>query len=742
MIIQQISAKNIFRYARLDVQNIPQQGLIAVSGSNESGKTTIFEAIAFALFGRTFTLQGDELIKLIKWGESQCFVHVEFLAKDNLNYSIMRTLDNNGHQGARLMRADSKEVIARGDKAVNALTAKLCGFHFEDFINSLYLVQEENNSYDLQKETIKSIAGITALEQVKQDCNNERKQAEHDLQESIAQQTEKQHALDVLEFNEQDLATLSMALSDEQNNLEQVNIRISSAQEQQNHLQNVYAKLYTQMDKMENLALDGKDSDWKTQVDKTQSLLSPLEEAYTPGIDTTIESTPVTGKLQSILTDFSNKLLALSDFKTKVIQFQDKLQQETQTLTTELNALQQKKQVLQTQQQKALHITLFFLFLATLSWGKWALLNIYPDSSLGITLHGWVSAIVPQYDTWSATLQTAIPMTIAILFTLLFILFAIRTGSLNRLYTDQQQQTFHIKEEIAQLKNKLSSLEDIDKQGTPVMLNIIDDISDEAMQYDLQQFKQTQGSPFVALTEWKSYLSKINQISSECSLQINSVIEQYDQDIADLEQEKIVIQEKIAESNEQITHENQRREQAFQLMDTLAQLNKTIIDLNEQIAVRKSAIDLLNGAIKDNTTAFNMDLRKFIHRTMPLLTNERYHYLQLSDSLDVAVFSTEKHDYVELKDVSTGTQKQIMLSLRLALAEALAETSNSEQQSIILDEPFAFFDQERIQRTLQAFPELSTRLTQIWVIAQEFIDDSSFALHIHCQHDSDLLTSQ
>jgi exonuclease SbcC len=59
MIINRIRSEHVLKYAELDLHHLPQGGLIAISGPNESGKSTIGEIVCFALFGRTFSLRPD-----------------------------------------------------------------------------------------------------------------------------------------------------------------------------------------------------------------------------------------------------------------------------------------------------------------------------------------------------------------------------------------------------------------------------------------------------------------------------------------------------------------------------------------------------------------------------------------------------------------------------------------------------------------------------------------------------------
>ena len=65
MIIKQIQAKNILLYAKVELTNLPSVGVIGISGPNESGKTSTVEIICLALFGRTSTVEGSELTKIV-----------------------------------------------------------------------------------------------------------------------------------------------------------------------------------------------------------------------------------------------------------------------------------------------------------------------------------------------------------------------------------------------------------------------------------------------------------------------------------------------------------------------------------------------------------------------------------------------------------------------------------------------------------------------------------------------------
>jgi exonuclease SbcC len=139
------------------------------------------------------------------------------------------------------------------------------------------------------------------------------------------------------------------------------------------------------------------------------------------------------------------------------------------------------------------------------------------------------------------------------------------------------------------------------------------------------------------------------------------------------------------------------------------------------------------------TDRFNEHLRSLVSRNLPRFTNGRYEYLQVGDDLQVRVYSNEKRSFLDLEEISSGTQRQITLALRLALAQEQMSRIAKDRQFAFLDEPFAFFDDTRMRGALRLLPELSDHITQHWVVAQRFPRDEFLALGIPCASHSDTL---
>ena len=89
------------------------------------------------------------------------------------------------------------------------------------------------------------------------------------------------------------------------------------------------------------------------------------------------------------------------------------------------------------------------------------------------------------------------------------------------------------------------------------------------------------------------------------------------------------------------------------------------------------------------------------------ITEQRYSELLLSRDLTVSVRipQTNRMDDAPEKSLSKGTVDQIYLALRLALIQAISE--DKEASPMLLDDPFANYDDIRLERTLRLLDKLA-----------------------------------
>ena len=150
MIVVGLNAENLLRWRSLSLVELPAEGVIGISGDNETGKTAVGEILCFALFGRTYALGPEALGQLVRWGAGRGAVSLVFISADQ-RYEVSRQVDTEGLQSARLTRAGGGEPLARGADAVDAHLRRLLGFGFDEYLETFYLAQREIVTTEMQQ---------------------------------------------------------------------------------------------------------------------------------------------------------------------------------------------------------------------------------------------------------------------------------------------------------------------------------------------------------------------------------------------------------------------------------------------------------------------------------------------------------------------------------------------------------------------------------------------------------------
>jgi exonuclease SbcC len=131
--------------------------LVGVVGPIGAGKSSILEAIAFALYGKTPTFERDTK-SLINQTASECHVELRFEV-DGQVWRATRGLRHKGASGHQLQRLESDESDAAvlepitGEKPVRERVERLLGMDFAAFCRSVLLAQ--NRFADFLKATPK-----------------------------------------------------------------------------------------------------------------------------------------------------------------------------------------------------------------------------------------------------------------------------------------------------------------------------------------------------------------------------------------------------------------------------------------------------------------------------------------------------------------------------------------------------------------------------------------------------------
>jgi exonuclease SbcC len=193
--------------------------LFAITGPTGSGKTSIIDAITYALYGQTVRLGGKGLGELITHGASRLSVMLDF-ESDNKSYRIARVLKRSGPVSVRLevLASDGAHPFDGGAREVTAQITKIVGLDFDAFTKAVVLPQGQFDKFlrgdpAERREILEALLNAGMYKEMMQRANarHKERQAERDL---ITNQLEREYADATIE-NSQGLTEEILNLSKE-----------------------------------------------------------------------------------------------------------------------------------------------------------------------------------------------------------------------------------------------------------------------------------------------------------------------------------------------------------------------------------------------------------------------------------------------------------------------------------------------------------------------------------------------
>ena len=138
-------------------------------------------------------------------------------------------------------------------------------------------------------------------------------------------------------------------------------------------------------------------------------------------------------------------------------------------------------------------------------------------------------------------------------------------------------------------------------------------------------------------------------------------------------------------------------------LDKIVEYEEQIQLLKENWAEFKNKEEIINIAIENLDKAYEEMKTKVtpkftanLSKTVSKLTNDKYNRVSINDEHGMMI-ENEKGDYIPIDKLSTGTIDELYLSLRFSMINEIGK----ETMPIILDETFAYFDDNRLKNILQ-----------------------------------------
>ena len=147
-------------------------------------------------------------------------------------------------------------------------------------------------------------------------------------------------------------------------------------------------------------------------------------------------------------------------------------------------------------------------------------------------------------------------------------------------------------------------------------------------------------------------------------------------------------------------------------------LNESLNAQKEFCLAAQTAQEILTESFSQVRRGYGSALEKKTLEIFSKLTSGRYTSLTVSKNLDIKAENSSDFGMRELEYLSSGTVDQAYLSLRLALSSLMA---GEETMPIMLDDPFAQYDDERAKKALAFLSEYSKDTQTIMFTCHNFV---------------------
>ncbi|MCK5809494.1 MAG: hypothetical protein KAH00_00300, partial [Cocleimonas sp.] len=358
-------------------------------------------------------------------------------------------------------------------------------------------------------------------------------------------------------------------------------------------------------------------------------------------------------------------------------------------------------------------LEVFLLPLMMGAWIVWAAFQFFPD-----LIQGWLSSTTTgdhagSFIVWVQTWMFPFAMICVLLFSISLVFKWFMESKINGL--DEDSEAFF----------------SILRQGHKEVVSEPNSVVPTRVASLLLSRNNPQGEQVAALalspSETFKHIPKLAESSSDYSVAPEEMTDSIDALRDTLQFQGQEIDQCLVKLERDISAEKERADRAGQIRASLQKVSQSMHQHENNIKIRECSIDMMKRAAAISIGNFNRSITDFVQDVLPRFTEGRYSELKINDDLSVEVFSYEKKSYMSYDEISSGTQRQIMLALRMGMSEQLAKNTGNKKQFIFLDEPFAFFDHQRTVATLEALPNVSDTITQVWVTSQEFPQDLTMA---------------
>ena len=238
----------------------------------------------------------------------------------------------------------------------------------------------------------------------------------------------------------------------------------------------------------------------------------------------------------------------------------------------------------------------------------------------------------------------------------------------------QEEEEKQVNSELSMLKGQIILLEKNNEKITEEIEQdnkAIKEESNKNKQQIIEKYKDKNINDLLYINDFQNYISKIEETINNNRIRIKGLEIEYNTIVPQLD-EMVVLEEKREADKEKLA------------------------ELREKESIINIAIENLMDAYEEMKTTITPKFTKNLSESIQKISSNKYNKVTINDENGM-IIENNRGEYVEAIKLSTGTIDQLYLALRLSMIDELSK----ENLPIILDESFAYSDNNRLKNMLQ-----------------------------------------
>ena len=672
MILKTLVLRNYRKFKQIVVE-FPD-GVIGIIGLNGAGKSTIFEAVSWVLFGPVAARTSADQIKREGAETSEpCRVELEFVFEDD-QYRIVREMTGKNLTASATATVNGN-IAASGAETVSKFVQKKLGMDFKSFFTSIFAKQKELNALSTmnaseRRPLILKMLGIDALDEVTKEIRSDKRHKSSlieklslDLVDKTGKDKIEKYDAETRELNEKQKV---MVLS-----IKQVKEKIQTFKKELEILEKKYKNSKNEYEKI-NLRKEQL-GEQKTLFENKGKLQEQIKE-----LQNKIE------KRQASLEEQQKELKGFRDIAKEIKNVEGRIDK-TDKEIEEIIKIKERKKTLITSLNKSIRV---------IDSKRKNIEKMGPDASCPTcdrVLGDQHDQLLKKFDEEKNDKNKEIEI-----------------FSKDMLMEQEKyEKTFREEQALEKKRDYLQKQQRKKERIDTTIRNTSIELEREKKEIeDKEKQKAEIGEVEFDLKEYGAVKNQVKGLYSKYQSMLDILGEKKDQlGSAKLELEKRDGEKKLIVSKIKTLHEK---------MGDLKEFKKRITDEKRNVQNLKMLSDVMSSFRLHLISRIRPALSLYASDFFSRLTDGKYQEIEIDENYNLMVY--DGGNPYEIERFSGGEEDLANLCLRLAISEVITERAGGLFNFIILDEIFGSQDMMRRQNIMKALNGLSSKFRQIFLI--------------------------